>query len=84
MAPWTVVLLAPMSLGFPRREYWSGLPFPSPEDLPDPGIEPVCPESPALQADSLLSEPPGKNLKMAGGFIVEEHPLNPVGVSWHT
>ena len=42
---------------FSRQEYWSGLPFPSPGDLPDPGIEP---ESPALQADSLPSEPPGK------------------------
>ena len=46
----------PMALGFSRQEYWSGLPFPSPENLPDPGIEP---RSPALQADSLLSEPPG-------------------------
>ena len=46
----------PMALGFSRQEYWSGLPFPSPENLPDTGIEP---RSPALQADSLLSEPPG-------------------------
>ena len=44
-------------MGFPRQEYWSGLPVPSPGGLPDPGIEPW---SPALQADSLLSEPPGK------------------------
>ena len=44
---------APLSLGFSRQEYWSGLPFPSPGRLPDPGIEP---ESPALQADSLLTE----------------------------
>ena len=44
---------------FPRREYWSGLPFPPPGDLPDPGIKP---ESPALQADTLPSEPPGKHL----------------------
>ena len=43
--------------GFPRQEYWSGLPFPSPEDLPDPGVEPT---SPSLQADCLPSEPPGK------------------------
>ena len=54
--PWTVAYQAPPSMGFSRQEYWSGLPFPSPEDLPDPGIEP---KSPALQADSLLSEPPG-------------------------
>ena len=44
-------------MGFSRQEYWSGLPFPSPGDLPDPGIEPG---SPALEADALTSEPPGK------------------------
>ena len=55
---WTVAYLAPLSMGFPRQEYWSGLPFPSPGDLPDPGIEP---RSPALQADTLPSEPPGKS-----------------------
>ena len=54
--PWTVAYQAP-SMGFSRQEYWSGLPFPSPGDLPNPGIEPG---SPALQADALLSEPPGK------------------------
>ena len=46
-----------LSMGFSRQGYWSGLPFPSPEDLPDPGIDPG---SPALQADALPSEPPGK------------------------
>ena len=56
---WTVGHQAPASMGFPRQEYWSGLPFPSPGDLPDPGIEPG---SPALQADALTSEPPGKPL----------------------
>ena len=54
---WTVAHQAPLSMGFSRQEYWSGLPFPSPGDLPDPEIEP---ESAALQVDSLLSEPPGK------------------------
>ena len=54
---WTVAYRAPPSIGFSRQEYWSGLPFPSPEYLPDPGIEPG---SPALQADTLTSEPPGK------------------------
>ena len=54
MTPWTVALQVPLSKRFSRQEYWSGLPFPSLGDLPDPGIEP---ESPALQADSLLSEP---------------------------
>ena len=56
--PWTVAYQAPPSMGFSRQECWSGLPFPSPGDLPDPGIKPG---SPALQADALLSEPPGKH-----------------------
>ena len=55
--PWTVAYKAPPSLGFSRQEYWSGLPFPSPGDLPNPGIEPG---SPTLRADTLPSEPPGK------------------------
>ena len=55
--PWTVARQAPLSMGFSRQEYWSGLAFPSPGDLPNPGIEPG---SPALQADALSSEPPGK------------------------
>ena len=55
--PWTVSYKAPLSMEFSRQEYWSGLLFPSPGDLPDPGIEP---RSPALQADALPSEPPGK------------------------
>ena len=55
--PWTVAYQAPPSMGFSRQECWSGLPFPSPGDLPDPEIEPG---SPALQADALPSEPPGK------------------------
>ena len=55
--PWTVALQSPLSMGFSRQEYWSGLPFPSPGDLPDRGIEP---RSPALQAEALTSEPPGK------------------------
>ena len=53
--PWTVAHQAPPSMGFSRQEYWSGLPFPSPGDLPDLGIEPW---SPALQADALPSGPP--------------------------
>ena len=55
--PWTVAHQAPLSMEFSRQEYWSGYPFPSPGDLPNSGIEP---RSPALQADTLLSEPPGK------------------------
>ena len=57
VTPWTVAHQAPPSMGFSRQEYWSGLPFPSPGDLPDPGIEP---RSRALQADTVTSEPPGK------------------------
>ena len=53
--PWTVAYQAPPSMGFSRQEYWSGLPFPSPRDLPNPGIKPG---SPALQTDALPSEPP--------------------------
>ena len=55
--PWTEEPGRLQSMGFSRQEYWSGLPFPSPGDLPDPGIEP---RSPALQADSLPAELPGK------------------------
>ena len=55
--PWTVAGQAPLAMGFPRQEYWSGLPLPSPGALAHPEMEP---RSPALQADSLPSEPPGK------------------------
>ena len=66
--PWTAANQAPPSMGFSRQEYWSGLPFPSPGDLPNPGIEP---RSPTLQADALTSEPPGKpNLLTVSLFIV--------------
>ena len=57
VTPWTVAYQAPPSMGFSRQEYWSGLPFPSPGDLPNPGIKPG---SPAFQADAFTSEPPGK------------------------
>ena len=55
--PWTIAHQAPPFMGFSRQEYWSGLPFPSPEDLPNPGTEP---KSLALQVGSLPSEPSGK------------------------
>ena len=55
---WTVSCQAPLSMGFSREQYWNGLPFPSPVDLPNPGIEPG---TPALQADSLLTELQGKS-----------------------
>ena len=57
VTPWTVAYQASPSMQFSRQEYWSGLPFPSPGDLPSPGIEPG---SPTLEADALTSEPPGK------------------------
>ena len=57
VTPWTVAYQAPLSMGFSRQKYWSVLPFPSPGDLPDPGIKP---RFPALEADALTSEPPGK------------------------
>ena len=56
--PWTVACQAPLSMGFTRQEYWNGLPFPSPRDFPDPGIEPRSPE---LEADYLLTELQGNN-----------------------
>ena len=65
--PWTVAHQAPPSMGFSRQEYWSGLPFPSPGDLPDPGIEP---RSPTLQADALTSAPPGKPLNQVGEVLL--------------
>ena len=64
VAPWTVVHQAPLSYGFPRQEYWSWSPFPSPGDLPNPEIEPM---SPALAGRFFTTEPPGK------------HPILPAG-----
>ena len=60
VTPETVAHQTPQSMGFSRQGYWSVLPFPSPEDLLDPGIEPSSPAPPALQADSLLTEQLGK------------------------
>ena len=59
--PWTAAYQAPPSMGFSKQECWSGLPFPSPGDLLDPGIKP---RSPAVQADTLPSEPPGKGFEV--------------------
>ena len=67
--PWTVAHQAPLSMGFSRQEYWSGLPFPTPGDLPDPRIEPGFP---ALQADSLPSKPPEK-LNTTKKFLISNH-----------
>ena len=59
VTPWTIACQAPLSTGFPRQEYWSGLPFPSPGELPDAGIEPASPE---LAGGFFTTEPPGKPL----------------------
>ena len=74
--PWIVAYQSPQSMEFSRQEYWSGLPFPSPGDLPDPGIEPW---SPASQAHALLSKPPGK-----GGLLVgtNKRLLQNPGLPW--
>ena len=61
MTLWTVACQVPLSMEFPRQEYWSGLPFPSPADLPNPGIGPM---SPALQVDSLI-EPQEKPTRLS-------------------
>ena len=65
MTPWTVTHKAPLSMGFLRQDYWSGLPLPSPGDLLDPRIQP---KSPALQADSLPTELWGKSLSTRMGW----------------
>ena len=67
--PWTVAYQVPQSMEFSRQEYWSGLPFHSPGDLPNPWIKPGCP---ALQADALLSEPPGKTSVSKGFAFVSQ------------
>ena len=76
--PWTVDYQAPQSMEFSRREYWSGLPLTSPGDLPNPGIEPG---SPALQADAVPSEPPGKIKNTRGGTFIDImfQPMMPCG-----
>ena len=61
---------APLSLGFSRREYWSGLPFPSLGDLPDPGMEPESPASPALAGGFFTMEPPGKPQSVNPIFLI--------------
>ena len=61
---WTGADQAPLSIGLSRQEYWSGLPFPCSGDLPNPGIKPESPVSPALLADSLPAEPLGKPMIM--------------------
>ena len=67
--PWTVALQAPLSMELSRQDYWSGLPFSPPGDLPNPGTEP---KSPALQIDSLRSEPPGDPFYSVKDFVKKD------------
>ena len=62
--PWTVAHQASLSMGFPRQEYWIGLPFPPPEDLPNPGIEPMSLKCPALAGRFFTTAPPGANTEL--------------------
>ena len=64
VTPWAIGYQAPLFTGFSRQEYWSGLPFPSPEDLPDPGIEPKSLGSPALASRFLTTVPPGNECRL--------------------
>ena len=77
VTPWTVACQAPQSMGFSRQEYWNGLPFPSPGDLPNPGIKP---RSPVLQADSLPTELWGKHKDSGRGEITFR--INPYTNQW--
>ena len=61
---WTVACQAPLSMGFSRQDYWKGLPFPPPGDLPNPGIEAFSPEAPALAGGFFTTESPGKPLQL--------------------
>ena len=87
---WTVARQAPLSMGFSRQEYWSGLPCPPPGDLPDPGIEPESPVAPELQAGSLPLEPPGKpphnlmNLHLLSPALLGVSDISPSLTHTHT
>ena len=60
VTPWTIAHQPPLFMEFSRQEYWSGLPFPPPGDLPNPGIKPISPASPAVAGGFFTTEPPGK------------------------
>ena len=72
VTPWTVAPQAPLSMGFSKQEYWSGLSFSPPGDLPNPGIELVSPVSPALAGGFVTTELPGKSLSRARTEVQEE------------
>ena len=80
---WMVTCQAPRSMGFSRQEYWSGSLCPTPGDLPDPGVEGMSPVSPALQVDSLPTEPPGKpNLFLLQHFCSHFSTLEEYILQW--
>ena len=74
-ALWPVAHQAPLSMGFSRQEYWRGLPFPPPRDLPDPRIKPTSPVAPALAGRFFATEPPGKSKKkvQASNYKINKH-----------
>ena len=79
MTPWTIVSQTPLSMGFARQEYWSGLPFPSPGDLSNPGFEPTSPPSAALQVDSLPTEhQPTEQEKLFANHISNKGPVSQI------
>ena len=83
VTPWTVARQTLLSMGFSRQEYWSGLPFPSPGDLPDPGIKPASLMSPELAGEFLLLVPPGKPSESRAVVLshsVVSDPLPPPGL----
>ena len=78
---WIVAHQAPLSMGLSRQEYWSGLPFPPPGDLPDPGIKPRSPKSPTLAGGFFTTEPPGKPQSDSESLSIVSHSLRPHGLS---
>ena len=72
---WTVACQAPLSVGFSRQEYWSGVPFPLSGDLPNPGIKSISLESPALVGGFFTTEPPGKPFPLT---LISNVPFSPV------
>ena len=72
VSPWTVAHQAPLSMRFSRQEYWSGLSGPPPGGVPDPGIEPVSPVSPALAGGFFTTDPPGNLQSRAGACIKQD------------
>ena len=86
VTPCTVAHQSPLTMEFLRQKYWSGLSFPTPWDLPDPGVKPACPVSPALQANSLPTEPSRKNYFMVWLILEKEMATHfsilPWRISW--